>query len=84
MSASTARIFTRPTYFGLALTIRPRGSLSVLRATSGATHLNRPAVPFSRPPGAKMVALAVQAARTKWGQLELVMRRWSHIEELAE
>jgi hypothetical protein len=31
-----------------------------------------------------MVALAVQDARTKWGQLELVMRRWSHIEELAE
>lgn len=34
--------------------------------------------------GAKMVALSGQDARTKWGQLELVMRRWSRIEALVE
>jgi hypothetical protein len=37
-----------------------------------------------RDSGAKMVALAGQDARTKWGQLELVMRRWSRIEDLSE
>jgi hypothetical protein len=37
-----------------------------------------------RESGAKMVALAGEDARTKWGQLELVMQRWRRIEELAD
>lgn len=34
--------------------------------------------------GAKMVALAGGDARTKWGQLELVMGHWQRIEQLAD
>jgi hypothetical protein len=34
--------------------------------------------------GARMVALAGEDAKTRWGQLEVVMRRWRRIEQLAE
>lgn len=36
-----------------------------------------------RESGVRMVALAGDDARTKWGQLELVMKRWRRIEQLA-
>lgn len=35
-----------------------------------------------RESGARMVALAGQDARDKWGQLEVVMKRWRGIEAL--
>ncbi|TDW70484.1 hypothetical protein [Kribbella pratensis] len=37
-----------------------------------------------RESGVKMIALAGDDARTKWGQLEVVMTRWRQIEALAD
>ncbi|MER7251802.1 hypothetical protein [Kribbella sp. NPDC000426] len=37
-----------------------------------------------RESGVKMVALAGDDARTRWGQLEVVMTRWRRIEALAD
>ncbi|MFF0271585.1 hypothetical protein [Kribbella sp. NPDC004536] len=37
-----------------------------------------------RESGAKLIALAGADARTKWGQLEVVMTRWRRLEDLAD
>lgn len=47
-----------------------------------AIHRNLAERQAVRQSGARMIALSGEDARTKWGQLELLMMRWRRIEEL--
>jgi hypothetical protein len=57
-----------------------RGWLIITRDSRIITNPNE--IRLVRENGAKMVALNEQDAKTKWGQLEVVMTRWRDIENL--
>jgi PIN like domain len=61
--------------------VAQRGWLVITRDSNIAANRNE--IAAVRDNGAKMVALRQDDARTKWGQLELLMIRWRDIEQLA-
>lgn len=56
------------------------GWLIITRDSTIITNANE--IAAVRDNGAKMVALNQQDAKTKWGQLEVLMTRWRDIESL--